>query len=169
MIKKENNIDIIVTGLNWMKFGTRSIRAILEDMILSSTDEIQIVIYVISTGGNEFIDILADSLYKGIKVVLIINSLYSNDKEILEKLIKLSKLFNNFYLLNWDAAENEILHAKVIVVDRKIAFIGSSNLTWGGLTRNYEIGVKLEGPIVNKISELIDILGKDKKIQRVGH
>lgn len=46
------------------------------------------------------------------------------------------------------------LHAKVYVVDHKIAIVTSANLTAGGLERNYEYGIKISDPrIVKEIAQ----------------
>jgi hypothetical protein len=46
-------------------------------------------------------------------------------------------------------------HAKVVVVDGTVAYIGSANLTTGGLARHIEIGVKVFGPQVADLERLL--------------
>jgi len=45
----------------------------------------------------------------------------------------------------------KILHTKLIIVDDKIAFIGSTNLTISALSENWEIGVKIEGKQISEV------------------
>lgn len=49
-------------------------------------------------------------------------------------------------------------HAKVLVVDRQRAYVGSANLTAAGLERNIEIGVEIEGAQVRELARLITAL-----------
>ena len=55
-------------------------------------------------------------------------------------------------------ANGRQLHAKVIVVDRKGAVIGSANFSWGGMVANYEVGVLIDGYEAWKMAKLIDEL-----------
>jgi phosphatidylserine/phosphatidylglycerophosphate/cardiolipin synthase-like enzyme len=47
-------------------------------------------------------------------------------------------------------------HAKVLLVDRTEAYVGSANLTAAGLGRHVEIGVELSGPQVEDLARLLD-------------
>jgi len=164
---KTDNVSVLVTGLGWMRKGVRSIWSVTEDMVTNASDEIQIVIYLVTTGANDFLELLKRSLQRGIRVTFIVNSLSSQPESVREQLDRLARDSRNFFLLDFTEKEREALHAKVIVVDREVAFIGSSNLTWGGLTLNHEIGVRIEGPTAKKIAELVDCLGKDSRTSRV--
>ena len=52
--------------------------------------------------------------------------------------------------------EDIMIHAKVIISDRKKAVIGSANLTWSGMRTNYEIGTYVEGAEIWELSKIID-------------
>jgi cardiolipin synthase len=168
-MKRTDNVSVVVTGLGWMRRGVRSIGSVIEDMIIGASDEIQIVIYLVTSGAGDFLQLLKTSLQRGLKLSFIFNSFYSQPVDIQEKFLELAREFTNFVLLDFTGSEHEALHAKIVVVDRKVAFIGSSNLTWGGLTLNYEIGVKIEGPAAKKIADLIDCLARDQRTSQVGH
>jgi len=167
-VKKTDNVSVVVTGLGWMKRGVRSIGSVIEDMIACASDEIQIAVYLVTSGGGNFLVLLKANLQRGLKLSFIVNSFHSQPVDIQEKFLELASEFSNFILLDFKGSEHEALHAKIIVVDRKVAFIGSSNLTWGGLTANHEIGVKVDGPAAKKVASLIDCLVRDKRTSRVG-
>jgi len=63
-----------------------------------------------------------------------------------------SDLEAHYWLSGHDGAANfelrrlDNVHAKVFIVDRRIAFVGSSNLTLSGLLRNFESTVRIEDP-----------------------
>lgn len=48
------------------------------------------------------------------------------------------------------------VHAKVVVVDEKRAYIGSANFTQTGLDSNFELGVLVEGPLVDDVTTVFD-------------
>ena len=168
-MKKTDNVSVIVTGLGWMKKGVRSIGSVIEDMITDASDEIQIAVYMVTSGASDFLKLLKTNLQRGKKLSIIVNSFYQQPEDIQEKFLELTKEFKNLVLLDFTESDREALHAKLIVVDRKVAFIGSSNLTWGGLTLNHEIGVRVEGPAARKVASLIDCLVRDQRTTRVGH
>ena len=52
-------------------------------------------------------------------------------------------------------------HAKVLVVDREVAYVGSANITGAGLGRHVEIGVRLSGP---QIADLVQLLNSFERL-----
>jgi phosphatidylserine/phosphatidylglycerophosphate/cardiolipin synthase-like enzyme len=50
----------------------------------------------------------------------------------------------------------ETFHAKVVVADRRYAYVGSSNVTAASLDHSMEMGVALEGKAVAEVAEVID-------------
>lgn len=164
---KDDKISVAVTGLGWMKKGVRSIWSVVEDIVLNASDEIQIAVYLITSGASDFLQLLRRSLQRGTKISLIVNSFASQPSDIQETLLEFANTYSNFTLLDFHGSERDALHAKLVVADRKVAFIGSSNLTWGGLTLNHEMGVRIEGSAAGKVAGLIDCLGGDQKTSRV--
>lgn len=47
-------------------------------------------------------------------------------------------------------------HAKMVVIDEKFCYIGSANLTYHSLLRNFEFGVLLSGEITETVATLFD-------------
>ena len=49
------------------------------------------------------------------------------------------------------------MHAKLIIIDQKLAFIGSENLTWESLNRNREVGILISHqPTVQSLCAIFD-------------
>jgi phosphatidylserine/phosphatidylglycerophosphate/cardiolipin synthase-like enzyme len=55
-----------------------------------------------------------------------------------------------------DGRPKELVHAKVVVADRQVAYVGSANLTAGGMTDTVEVGVLLRGPCVDTVADFVD-------------
>lgn len=51
-------------------------------------------------------------------------------------------------------------HAKLVVIDRRRAYVGSANFTAAGFTRNVEVGVQVEGAQVDGVARLLDALAR---------
>jgi phosphatidylserine/phosphatidylglycerophosphate/cardiolipin synthase-like enzyme len=69
----------------------------------------------------------------------------------------LSEISPNVRVFDFNRGKKQ-LHAKVLVVDRKKAIVGSANFSWGGMYSNYEVGLLIEGEPAWKLAEIIDCL-----------
>lgn len=55
-----------------------------------------------------------------------------------------------------DGVGRETFHAKVLLCDRHLAYIGSSNMTSASLEHSMEMGVVLEGHAAAIVAEVLD-------------
>jgi len=63
-----------------------------------------------------------------------------------------------------DIRYNNDLHAKMVVIDNKVAIISSANLTKKGLSVNYEAGICLKDKdMVNKVAQFFNEVWKESK------
>lgn len=58
------------------------------------------------------------------------------------------------------------LHLKALVADSTRAYVGSANLTWGGIGQQAELGLRIEGPSVSKIERLLEVLASELRSRR---
>jgi len=159
-----NRVTIVVTGLAWMGRGIRSVESAIEDMLTNASDEIQVAAYMITGGAKEFLQLLQNCLCRGVRVTLIVNRLATQPKEIQAVIKDMTQRFHHFILLDFNPKRaEEYLHAKIVVVDRSTALVGSPNLSWGGLVLNHELAVVITGPAAAKIGSLLDALGRDPR------
>ena len=61
-------------------------------------------------------------------------------------------------VLGEDQRENFRLHAKALIVDNNLAYIGSANLSGMSLDSNIETGVIISGPSIKKLHDFFQIL-----------
>lgn len=161
-------LKIAVTGTAWMGGGIGSVQSAIEELLSVADEEILIAIYEITEGSNEFLDKLRVCLARGIRATLIINRYYDKPLFIRKKLETLNNLFPYLDIRNFEPENrSDDLHAKLIVVDRSRALVGSANLTWNGLIGNHELAVVVYGKDASKIAELFDKLSQDKHVLRV--
>lgn len=149
-------IEILSTHPDILKLGIRSIESSMLELINEARDELQIVSYAITVGANKILSAIDKALARGVKLTFVINSSDVPDNGIFDSLISLKNKhkYCNIYLFNSGGKFD--LHAKILVADRKLAIIGSSNLTSRGLIWNLEIGFLIEDKSVWKLSEVVD-------------
>lgn len=163
-----NKVSIVVTGLAWMGGGIRSVESAIEDMLTNASDEIQVAAYMITRGAREFLRLVQNCLYRGVRVTMIVNRLETQPEEIRAVIKDMTRQFHHFILLDFNPKdEQEYLHAKIMVADRSTALVGSPNLSWRGLVLNHELAVVITGPSAAKIAGLLDTLGRDPRISAV--
>lgn len=61
-------------------------------------------------------------------------------------------------LVEPQAGVSALMHAKVVVADRRRMLVGSANFTSGGLNSNLELGVLIEGPAAESVCRLVALL-----------
>lgn len=150
-------VRILATGPEFVKKGFRGTGPVIEETIRDAKKEIQILAYVISPHALKILNMLEDSLQRGIKVKIVLNKFSDHEPEIKQKLTRMKKQYELFEMVDFHRTAGD-LHAKVLVADRKIAVIGSANFSWGGMAKNYEIGVIFEDEAAWELSKLIDDL-----------
>ncbi len=158
-------VSILVTGDAFLGKGMRSIETVIEELIENSENEIQITTYSLTDWSERFIVGLQKAAARGVTITIVINNLSEqNPSDSSEKMKKLSELYPHVKLLSFDRKiTGSTLHAKLLVVDRKIAIVGSANFTYSGMTKNQEIAVQIRGDPSGKIAECIDALSLKAK------
>src|SRR5579875_1675873 len=163
----EINIRVVVTGTDWMGSGIGSVESALEQLFREAKQEIILTAYSISTRADLLFDWMRTALDRGVKISLIINRLDDQPYEVTTLLYQLADTYNHLQLYSFLSADHADLHAKVIVVDRQIALIGSSNLYRRGLQSNHEMAVLFNGTAAASAASGLDQLLKSQDVARV--
>lgn len=152
-----NKVQILATGLEFMKEGIRGIEPVIEELINSAQKEIHIMAYIFTPSALHILHLLNHAAERGVKITMVVNCIEFQDEQIKAWLNSASKKFPHVRVVNFCNPGDRQLHAKVIASDRRRAVIGSANLSWGGMVANYEIGILFEGDLAWKLAELIDM------------
>jgi phosphatidylserine/phosphatidylglycerophosphate/cardiolipin synthase-like enzyme len=154
-----SDIEILATGPAFVKEGVRAVEPVVEGLIRNAGDEIQIAAFTLTEGARRIIGLLEEAAKKGRKVTVIVNRLSLKTSTIQGSLTMLARNYpTNTAIIDFTDPQDLDLHAKIVVVDRNIAVVGSANFSWSGMYGNYEIGIMLKGQQVWKIAKFIDIL-----------
>lgn len=148
---------ILATGELFTGYGTRSIGVVTEELIRSAKDEIQVMAYLITS--LDFVKLLVSTAEKGIKVVVVVNSLQEQPEAVRKMLGEAKKRHEHFQVKEFCRRGKGSLHAKAIVADREKAIVGSANFTRAGMAGgNHEIAVLLDGRDAELLARLADCL-----------
>ncbi|HDR8069095.1 phospholipase D-like domain-containing protein [Bacillus cereus] len=153
----KESIELVATAPPTIDSDLRKTIGVVRQIIIEAQEEILITSYSISEYFDEILDLMISKSLVGVKVVFLIddNPRVLNYVEYIRRKSDLS----NFILYKYNKGSSS-LHAKVIVVDRKKAFVSSSNLSYNGIVNNLEIGTLITGKkivgIVDLFQELIN-------------
>lgn len=151
----DTSIKVVASGKKWIGSGIISTSTVIEDLITQSKTSILITSYVLS--DYQIINLIKNSLEKGVTIELFIYESSLSDK-IYKEIMMLDKEFIGLSI--YLSPEEEFLHAKVLISDKKEVLIGSANLSNKGLTTNYELGVLIKNPdIAYDIEKVIKKIG----------
>lgn len=151
-------VEILATGPDIVKKGVRGIEPVIEGLIQQATREIHIIAYLITPSALGILEMLEQAAERGVRIVIVVNDLQSQNKAVVQKLTEISDEYPHVNIADFIGGRNRPLHAKILVADRKAAFVGSANLSWGGMFSNYEIGLLVQGKVAWKLSEIADRL-----------
>lgn len=153
-----SKIRVLVSGLNWMGSGVGSIESAIERLLAEARNEILLTAYSIGNADRIF-ELLESALARGVRVRMLVNRLSEQHESVQRRLERLRQKYPYFVLLPFEPGEERgDLHAKVLVVDRQRALVGSSNLSYNGMVLNHELAVLIEGKEASEIARVIDKL-----------
>ena len=157
---KDESIRVVVSGSAWMGSGLGSIESALYRLFAQANDEVIVVAYAISSATTMLFQQLAELLQRGIRVRLLINRFPSQPPGAQQHLRELYQHFSHLLqIISFTPRSDEAdLHAKLVVVDRRYALVGSANLSLRGLMDNHELGVVIEGAGAAEIARAVDLL-----------
>jgi phosphatidylserine/phosphatidylglycerophosphate/cardiolipin synthase-like enzyme len=151
--------DIVVTGESWIGKGVPSVESVLRSLLRRAEDEIQWTMYSVSNEARPMLELLEAQIIRGTKVTLAVNQFSKQPAGVRNHLQRLLKGSPHFRLYDFAPADEYAkLHAKVLIVDRKVALVGSANVSRGGFLRNHEIGVLVRDKTAAHLALVFDRL-----------
>ena len=166
--------EVLVTGLEWLGGNVRSLSAKLGEVIRAAEFTLDITVYSLTDGADELLAVINEKAAVGVRIRIIVDDLESVEdynkfflraklREMIQRNPETFQVYNFPHESNTDG-----LHAKVVVVDRTHALIGSANLSFRGLLSTHELGVLVYGETARTTAECIDKLINSSKTKRWG-
>lgn len=148
-------IDLSWTGPVQFSVEGRTTLSVMEEMILNAKDSIIITGYSVTDDAENFIRLLENAIDK-VEIILVIHSDDKNKNfDTLSKLWKKEKKPKTYSRLPGPLDVYFKIHAKMLVVDNSDLLVTSANLTWHGMSNNFEIGLRVRGNTAKKAEALI--------------
>lgn len=149
---------ILISGTSWFGCGLRSISSVLEEMVTNAKSEILIGVYSIGSIDDLLAIYLTESLNRGVNLVMFVNRYFQQPERARYCVERLCSGHSRVNVYSVECPEGEDFHAKVFVVDRSRAIIGSANLSQKGFTYNYEMGVYVEETLADEAARVLERL-----------
>ena len=164
-------VDAIASsGSGWSGGKTNNIRDLFYNTLRDAENLIQISTFSLGNDTEElgeFFTIIENRLKARRKVNIIVNDNGEKNNTCTEfarkKMSRLQQKYpyeddTGFLPQYFPSTSTKILHAKLTVVDRKIALVGSANISKNALTTNYEIMLKVGQPVAGIFSLMLENL-----------
>jgi len=151
-------VEVLGTGPEILSRGIRAIGPVTEEMIRDAKTEVQMLVYVLTSQAFHILDLVSEAAERGVRVTIVVNARVRENVAVRNRLRSLCESNRQVRILNFRGREGSQLHAKIIVVDRKRALVGSANLSWGGIYGNYEIALLVEGEAAWSLAQVVDAL-----------
>lgn len=159
-----SNTEFVITNPLEINHELRKTIGVIRENILSSRKSILITGYAISEFVKELIDLLVLKSTQGVSVVFLI------DKDVEETLFEVAIKSPNFKVYKFNPSNSHThLHAKVMIFDKKKAFISSSNLSYNGIINNVEVGILTNGENVVKLNDTMQSLINSDYFESLKH
>lgn len=166
--RRTDRVSLAVTGMGWLGAGVPAVGRTMVEMIAGAQQEIILTIYSTTPGSGPVWQELERALVTGIRCTLVINRIEDQHLEIRALLARLVARYpETLSVNNFVADEADGLHAKILVVDRRVALVGSANLTLRGMVGAHELAVILRGPVAELIADRVDMLLRSRLVSRV--
>ena len=155
-----NDVEVVVTGLGWLGQGVRSVNQALFKMLSDATREVLITAYSLTVGAEVVWEELRKAMQRGVVCKLVAHDVPSQRESALEILKNLQAEYPaTLSLFDFTPREGGgELHAKIVVVDRMTALVGSANISLRGVVRSHELAVIVHGGAAAAVGDRIDQL-----------
>jgi phosphatidylserine/phosphatidylglycerophosphate/cardiolipin synthase-like enzyme len=151
-------VDLVWTGPEGPGAATRDTGVVVRELFSGATESVLIAGYAVHQGRDVFQSLaqrMAERPEVRVRMFLDVqrhSTDTSLDAELLARFAhrfrtqewpgeRLPELFYDPRSLSRDAAKRSSLHAKCVVIDRRVAFVSSANFTEAAQVRNIEVGV----------------------------
>jgi cardiolipin synthase len=167
--ERVDNVSLAVTGAGWLGGGVPAVERVLAELVGSAQQEIMLTAYSITPGSDRIWLEFHRALATGIRVVVVIDRLGEQHEDTRSMLHRLVQTYPDAFSLYDFAGEDEGtgLHAKVLVVDRRVALVGSANLSLRGMVTAHEMATIVRGPTADRIAQRLDALTGSSLVERV--
>jgi phosphatidylserine/phosphatidylglycerophosphate/cardiolipin synthase-like enzyme len=155
-----DRVSLAVTGSGWLGAGVPAVERTLTELLDGAEQEILLTVYSMTPGTGRVWDAIERALDTGVRCTLIANRLGEQHPDLQDKFRGLAARHPGTLRVHdfIGSDDLDVLHAKLVIVDRRSALVGSANLTFHGMVSAHELAVVIRGPAVDLIAGRVDLL-----------
>ena len=155
-----DGVRVVVSGGTWMGGALGSVETAMGELLEGAQDEVLVAAYAISAAAPGWFERIEALPERGVRVRVLVNRLGGQAPAAQARLRALARRYAPLAeVASFEpAGRRSDLHAKVVVVDRRRALVGSANLSLRGLQANHELAVLVEGPAAAEIASALMLL-----------
>lgn len=160
-----------LTDLGWRKSAFELTQTAFLGLAEAATKRLVVMTPFLDEAGADWLKTLFSAGRRGVELVVVLRSLedpkradYPTGYRKIEEWLrdKQAKVIN-YSAPRIGAPGRETFHAKVVLCDRSLAYLGSSNLTAASKEHSVELGVVLKGTAAAEVAEVVDAVLKAAK------
>lgn len=158
--RRIDRVSLAVTGLAWLGSGIPSVEQEMHALIRPAKREIQICAYAVTIGSLDMLTEVREIAQQGVQVTIVLNELRNQPYPVQHFLKQAVGDLGERWKLFSFGGESKYgqLHAKIVVVDRRAALVGSANLSFHGMVSNHEMALVVRGPSAEAVATRMDML-----------
>ena len=163
-----DRLSLAVTGMGWLGVGVPAVERTLTELLSSAEQEILLTVYSMTPGTGRVWEAIEKALATGIRCTLVANRIDEQHPDIRSMLLGLADRYPEVLrIYNFIGADSrDALHAKLVIVDRKVSLVGSANLTFHGMVSAHELAIVVRGPTVDLIATRVDLLLQSRFVRK---
>lgn len=167
--RRLDRVSLAVTGLAWLGGGVPSVEQVIGELVSDARRELGICAYSITPGALSLLQHIREVVSQGVLATVMVNNFQGQTPDARAFLLKVAADFpERCRLRDFQSSDRRSeLHAKVVVVDRSAALVGSANLSFHGMVSNHEMAVIVRGPSAEMIADRLDLLAKGPYVRDV--
>jgi len=163
-------VSLTYTGPAQFEVLGRHTESVLKEMLDKANDTVTIIGYRITPGAKKIVEALHNCIKRGVSIILVMDSdEESRNEDVLDNLwenLKKPKVYTR------KPAKGDVyfkIHAKIIAIDSVDLLVTSANLTYYGMNKNLEVGVRIQGKTgtAEKVEKLVEHLIKTKYLEEM--
>jgi len=153
-----------LSALGWRTTDLEPTNHAFHGMVGSARYRVVVMTPFFDTKGASWLQELLSCVAPGVERILILRSLEDSTRKdypigfnTIGPWLKAERFrVFNYSIPRVDGGGRETFHAKVVLCDRDVAYLGSSNVTAGSLEYSMEMGVVLKGRAAASVAEVVD-------------
>src|SRR5260221_9568235 len=157
-----DRVSIAVTGLAWLGAGVPSVDQEMLALVRCAQREFGLCGYSITGGATKLLNEIKEVAVQGVNATIIVNALGQQPAHVQAFLRDAARaLPDRWRVLDFSPGAGQTdLHAKILLVDRSLALIGSAHLSFYGMVTNHEIAVGIPWAVAGRIAAQVCMLAQ---------